>query len=103
MLKLSSINGLISKFLKDGQISPEEFHVILAEIDSYRDHKSQIRKKIRTVIKEMSAEKEEQIREEAEKRSAEGQRIYDERPPEYSATSPGYGLNFNLICCSYNG
>ena len=41
--KLSSGNGLVSRALRDGQISNEEFQIILQEMESYRDHKSQIR------------------------------------------------------------
>lgn len=65
MSKLSSVNDLVSKALSDGKISDEEFQVILGESESYRDHKSQFRRKIRN---ELSSEREEEIREEAEKK-----------------------------------
>ena len=42
--KLSSVNGLVSRALRDGNISNEEYQIILQEIDSYRDHKSLIKK-----------------------------------------------------------
>lgn len=66
MAKLSSIDSLVSKALKDNRVSDEEFNVILQEMDSYRELKSQIKRKIR---KELSLSKEqgEQIRQEAEK------------------------------------
>lgn len=63
--KLSSVNDLVSKALTDGKVSDTEFEIILAEMESYRNHKSQIRKKVRN---ELSTEREEEIREEAEKK-----------------------------------
>lgn len=63
--KLSSISNLVSKALTDKQISQEEFEVILQEMESYRDHKSQIRNRVRN---ELSNEREEEIRVEAEKK-----------------------------------
>lgn len=65
MAKLSSVCGLVSRALRDGQISDEEFQVILQEMESYREHKSQIRKKIRA---ELSTEREEEIRRDSEKK-----------------------------------
>jgi hypothetical protein len=65
MSKLSSVNGLVSTALRDGDVSDEEFNIILLEMESYRDHKTQIGKKIRN---ELSAEKEQEIREEAQKK-----------------------------------
>tara|TARA_B110000881_G_scaffold29708_1_gene22173 strand:- start:231 stop:920 length:690 start_codon:yes stop_codon:yes gene_type:complete len=73
MSKLSSVSGLVSRALTDGKISDEEFQVILNEMDSYREHKSQIRRKVRN---ELSPEREEEIREEALKKGVlEGQEI----------------------------
>lgn len=63
--KLSSVNDLVSKALTDGKVSDTEFEIILAEMESYRNHKSQIRKKVRN---ELSTERETEIREEAEKK-----------------------------------
>ena len=68
MSKLSSVNGLVSKALQDGNINNEEYQMILQEMESYREHKSQIRSKIRADIKEMTTEREQEIREEAEKK-----------------------------------
>ena len=63
--KLSSVNDLVSKALLDGKISDVEFQVIQNERESYRDLKSQIRTKLRT---KLSSDREEKIREEAEKK-----------------------------------
>jgi hypothetical protein len=63
--KLSSVNGLVSDALQDGVINDVEYRVILQEMESYREQKSQIRRKIRN---ELSTEKEREIREEAEKK-----------------------------------
>ena len=63
--KLSSVNDLVSRALTDGKISDEEFHVILNEMESYREHKTQIRTRVRN---ELSSEREKEIREEAEKK-----------------------------------
>ena len=71
--KLSSVNGLVSRALTDGEISDEEFQVIIQEMESYREHKSQIRNRVRS---ELSAEREEEIRTEAEKKGVlKGQEI----------------------------
>ena len=63
--KLSSVNGLVSKALQDGNISNEEYQIILQEMESYRDHKSQIRNRITANIRELTVEKENEIREES--------------------------------------
>ena len=63
--KLSSVNDLVSTALTDGRISAEEFKVISQEEESYRELKSQIRKRVRN---ELSVEREEEIRAEAEKK-----------------------------------
>ena len=65
MSKLSSVNDLVSKALSDGKVSDTEFEIILAEMESYRNHKSQIRKKVQT---ELSTEREEEICEESLKK-----------------------------------
>ncbi len=65
MSKLLSVNDLVSKALTDGKVSDEEFQVILNEMESYRDHKSQIRRKTRN---DFSNEIEQEIREDAEKK-----------------------------------
>ena len=73
MSKLSSVNDLVSKALTDGKVSDTEFEIILAEMESYRNHKSQIRKKVRN---ELSTERETEIREEAEKKGLlKGQQV----------------------------
>ena len=65
LTKLSSVNDLVSTALTDGRISAEEFKVISQEEESYRELKSQIRKRVRN---ELSVEREEEIRAEAEKK-----------------------------------
>ena len=63
--KLSSVNGLVSRALQDGHISNEEFQIILQEMESYRDHKSQIRNRTIGEVRELTVEKENEIREES--------------------------------------
>ena len=63
--KLSSVGDLVSRALADEKISDEEFRVILNEMESYREHKSQIRTGVRN---ELSTEREKESREEAEKK-----------------------------------
>ena len=66
--KLSSVNGLVSKALQDGNISNEEYQIILQEMESYRNHKSQIRNRITADVRELTVEKENEIREESLKK-----------------------------------
>ena len=66
--KLSSVNGLVSRALQDGHISNEEFQIILQEMESYRDHKSQIKNRTIGEVRELSVEKENEIREESFKK-----------------------------------
>ena len=61
--KLSSVNGFVSRALQDGHISNEEFQIILQEMESYRDHKSQLRNRTIGEIRELTVEKENEIRE----------------------------------------
>ena len=63
-----TLNGLVSRALQDGHISNEEFQIILQEMESYRDHKSQIRNKITADIRELTVDKENEIREESFKK-----------------------------------
>ena len=66
--KLSSVNGLVSRALQDSHISNEEFQIILQEMESYRDHKSQIRNRTIGEVRELTVEKENEIREESLKK-----------------------------------
>ena len=66
--KLSSVNGLVSKALQDGNISNEEYQIILQEMESYRNHKSQIRNRITADVRELTVEKENEIPEESFKK-----------------------------------
>ena len=66
--KLSSVNGRVSRALQDGHISNEEFQIILQEMESYREHKSQIRHRITAEVRELTVEKENEIREESLKK-----------------------------------
>ena len=63
--KLSSVNGPVSRALQDGHITNEEFQIILQEMESYRDHKSQIRHRTIGEVRELTVEKENEIREES--------------------------------------
>ena len=56
--KLSSVNGLVSRALQDGHISNEEFQIILQEMESYRDRKSQLRNRTIGEVRELTVEKE---------------------------------------------
>ena len=47
--KLDSITGVISNALRDGHISPEEFKLVLDEMEKYSQMKANIQKKYRTV------------------------------------------------------
>ena len=66
--KLSSVNGLVSRALQDGHISNEEFQIILQEMESYRDHKSHLRNRTIGEVRELTVEKENEIREESLKK-----------------------------------
>ena len=66
--KLSSVNGLVSRALQDGHISKEEFQIILQEMESYCDHKSQIRNRTIGEVRELTVDKETEIREESLKK-----------------------------------
>ena len=66
--KLSSVNGLVSRALQDGNISNEEYQIILQEMESYRNHKSQIRNRTIGEIRELTVDKENEIREESLKK-----------------------------------
>ena len=66
--KLSSVNELVSRALQDGHISNEEFQIILQEMESYRDHKSQLRNRTIGEVRELTVEKENEIREESLKK-----------------------------------
>ena len=66
--KLSSVNGLVSRALQDGSISNEEYQIILQEMESYRNHKSQIRNRTIGEIRELTVDKENEIREESLKK-----------------------------------
>jgi hypothetical protein len=61
---LNTVNDLVSRALEDGQISIEEFHHILREFDNYRSHKAGIKRKTRTDLIELTAEREAKIRKE---------------------------------------
>lgn len=66
--KLSSVNGLVSRALQNGSISNEEYQIILQEMESYRNHKSQIRNRTIAEVRELTVEKENEIREESLKK-----------------------------------
>jgi hypothetical protein len=90
MSKLSSVNGLVSTALRDGAVSDEEFNIILLEMESYRDHKTQIGKKIRN---ELSTEKEQEIREEAQKKGIlQGQELALKNLQRIAAAQTNPGL-----------
>ena len=63
---LNTVNDLVSKALEDGQVSNEDFHHILREMENYRGHKAGIKHRTRADLVELTAERERQIREEAE-------------------------------------
>ena len=57
---------MVSKALEDGQESNEDFHHILREMENYRGHKAGIKHRTRAALIELTADRERQIREEAE-------------------------------------
>ena len=63
---LNTINDLVSKALEDGQVSNEDFHHILREMENYRGHKAGIKHRTREALIDLTADRERQIREEAE-------------------------------------
>ena len=81
--KLSSISSLVSQALKDGRISNEEYDIILAEEESYRDTKAYLQKKVKTALAKDYLEVEKKI-EEAEKKGVEkGKTLVVNSLPEY--------------------
>ena len=64
---LNTVNDLVSKSLEDGQVSNEDFHHILREMENYRGHKAGIKHTSRAALIELTADRERQIREEAER------------------------------------
>ena len=64
---LNTVNDLVSRALEDGEISNEDFHHILREMENYRSHKAGIKSRTRSDLIEMTAEREREIRAEAEK------------------------------------
>ena len=68
MSKLSSIDQIVSRALEDSNISNEEFHFILREMESYRGHKTSIKERTRASLIELTADRERKIRAEGEKK-----------------------------------
>ena len=68
---LNTVNNLVSRALEDGQVSNEDFHHILREMENYRGHKAGIKHRTRAQLIELTAEREAQIRAEAEEAGAE--------------------------------
>ena len=64
---LNTVNDLVSRALEDGIVSNEDFHHILREMENYRGHKAGIKHRTRAALIELTADREAQIREEAEK------------------------------------
>ena len=54
--KLNSITGVISNALRDGHISPEEFKLVLNEVEKYGQMKANIRGKTRKAHAAQSGE-----------------------------------------------
>ena len=59
--KLDSISGLVSKAVEDANISHQEYHFILKEIEHYRVLKEQIRTKSKRVVEMITTEQREAI------------------------------------------
>ena len=64
---MNTVNDLVSKSLEDSQVSNEDFHHILREMENYRGHKAGIKHRTRVDLVKLTAERERQIREEAER------------------------------------
>ena len=63
---LNTVNDLVSKALEDRQVSNEDFHLILREMENYRGHKAGIKHKTRAALFELTADREREIRAEVE-------------------------------------
>ncbi|XP_072023065.1 uncharacterized protein [Amphiura filiformis] len=64
---LNTVNDLVSNALRDRQVSNEESHHILREMENYRGHKANIKHSTRAALIELNADRERVIRAEAEK------------------------------------
>ena len=63
---LNTVRDLVSNALMNGAVSNEDFHHILRELNNYKSHKTGIKTKTRSAIIELTAEREREIRAEAE-------------------------------------
>ena len=68
---LNTVNDLVSKALEDEQVSNEDFHDILREMENYRAHKAGIKHRTRADLIKLRTDRERKIREEAEQAGLE--------------------------------
>ena len=59
--KLDSISGIFSKAIEDANISHDEYHFILKEVEHYRTLKGQIRQKSKKVVDTITSEQREKL------------------------------------------
>ncbi len=64
---LNTVNDLVSRALEDGNVGNEDFHHILREMENYRGYKAGIKHRTRADLIALTADREAQIRAEAEK------------------------------------
>ena len=69
--KLDSITNILSQAMKDGDISPTEFHKVLQEVEKYLKLKTDIRNQAKAKIKEITKEQREEILEQGRKEGKE--------------------------------
>ena len=70
--KLDSIANTISPAMQDGDISPNEFHKVLQELEKYRKLNADIRNWAKTKIKQITKEQGEELLEQGRKEGKEG-------------------------------
>ena len=69
--KLDSIANIISQAMQGRDISPNEFHKILQEVEKYRQLKGDIRNQAKAKVKEITKEQREEILEQGRKEGKE--------------------------------
>ena len=69
--KLDSIANIISQAMQGRDISPNEFHKILQEVEKYRKLKGDIRNQAKAKVKEITKEQREEILEQGRKEGKE--------------------------------
>ena len=69
--KLDSITNINSKAMQDGDISPNEFHKVLQEVEKYCKRNADIRNQAKAKVKEITKEQPEELLEQGRKEGKE--------------------------------